>query len=122
MPFVLRVAAIWLAGCALAVGLEFSGRIYVLLPYFYDVSDFVHAALLFVVAGAVGCVAWTALARRRAIVIGTLVGGHLIAIASTYAFLTSRIHCFNIQEKVEYRLPDDGGAFILLGPTLFLVL
>jgi hypothetical protein len=42
--------------------------------------------------------------------------------ASTYAFLTSRVHCVDISIAIDYWLPDKSGTFILLGPSLALAL
>jgi len=120
MPFPVRASACWLVACCLSVGTAFCARQYPLLPDVFVGSWLWHAVSLFLVAVAVSrfCLTSVVLSQRRSIAI--LVCGHVAAMASTYAFLTSRVHCMDISIAIDYRLPDDTGAFILLTPSLAL--
>jgi hypothetical protein len=122
MPLPMRVAGFWLVGCSLGVAIAFSARQYELLPDFFAASWLWHTIGLFVVVAAVAPLCLKPVVRSRSRATAVLLGGHLVAVASTYAFLTSRVHCVNISIAIDYWLPDEIGAFILLGPSLAVAL
>ena len=118
----MRASACWLVACCLTVGAEFCARQYELLPDIIVASWLWHAVLLFLVAASVARFCLTRIVPSRGTATAILLGGHLAAMAFTYAFLTGRVHCGNISTTIDYRLRDDTGAFILLGPSLALAL
>ena len=122
MPLATRLAGLWLAVCSLGVGVAFSVYQYQFLPDFYVVSWLGHTAWLFLVAAIAASLCSRTVVRSKPRALAVLVVGHLTAMVSTYVFLNSRIHCVGGQNWIEYWVPDDTGAFILLGPTLAVVL
>jgi hypothetical protein len=122
MPLLMRASACWLVACCLGVGIAFCARLYEFLPDIFEASWIGHASRLLLIAAAVARFCLRPVVRDRRTSTAILLGGHLAAMASTYAFLTSRVHCVDISIAIDYRLPDDTGAFILLGPSLALAL
>ena len=118
MGTVLRCVASWLSAVALGACAAFIWYQIQLAPDFSVLEWRISAAGLLVVAAVAAATAIrpSLFAPSRTILI--LIGGHLAAALGVQEFLQSRITCVDLTQSIDYVVPTDFGALVLLGPSL----